>query len=39
MAQIIEKIKNNEEITDELIKEIATMNDDQLDILIEMLRN
>ena len=39
MAQIIEKIKNNKEITDELIKEIATMNDDQLDILIEMLRN
>ena len=39
MAQIIEKIKNNEEITDELLKEIASMNDDQLDILIEMLGN
>lgn len=39
MAKIIQTIKNNEELTDELLKEIASMNDDQLDILIEMLGN
>ena len=39
MEKIIEKIKNNEEITEELLKERASMNEDQLDILIEMLGN